>query len=62
MMLFLAIAATLAFVVVFLLILFANGMSDAPSSPGLSFLPAWIILAVAALGLLVLRLASELVT
>jgi hypothetical protein len=47
MMLFLAIAATLAFVVVFLLILFANGMSDAPSSPGLSFLPAWIILAVA---------------
>ena len=46
MMLFLAIAALVVSLGVGVLIAFANGMSDAPSSPGASLTPMWIGLVI----------------
>lgn len=42
MMLFLAIVALLATLATGFMIAMANGMSDAPSSSGISFIPFWI--------------------
>lgn len=48
MMLFLAIVCLLASLVTGFMLAMANGMSDAPSSSGLSYLPFWIGLAISA--------------